>query len=120
MRRRDLHLTVEPTRYKRCVHVLHGLDQRVRLELVIVCGQVLVPYANGYDGSGGNEGDDAGGEPLVGGGHVGADVGYVGVLDGDDEVDPGVGKGLEDVWVGVVDLDLVDESGLEELGYFLG
>lgn len=42
------------------------------------------------------------------------------VLDGDDEVDPSVGKGLEDLWVGVVDLDLVDESGLEELSYFLG
>ena len=42
------------------------------------------------------------------------------VLDGDNEVDPGVGKGLEDIWVGVVDLDLVDESGLEELSYFLG
>ena len=41
------------------------------------------------------------------------------VLNGYDEVDTCVGKGLEDFWVGVVDFDLVDESGLEELGYSL-
>lgn len=41
------------------------------------------------------------------------------VLDGDNEVDSGVGKGLEDFRVGVVDFDLVDECRLEELSYFL-
>lgn len=41
------------------------------------------------------------------------------VLDGDNEVDSGVGEGLENFRVAVVDFDLVDERGLEELGYFL-
>lgn len=55
---------------------------------------------------------------MVGGGGVGADVGDAGVLDGDDEVNAGVGEGLEDFGVGVVDFDLVDEGGLEELRHF--
>ena len=43
----------------------------------------------------------------------------MGVFDGNDEIDAGVGKGLEDFLVGVIDFDLVYECGLEELGYFL-
>ena len=57
---------------------------------------------------------------MVGGGGVGADVGDAGILDGDDEVDAGVGEGFEDFGVGVVDFDFVNEGGLEEFGYFFG
>ena len=56
---------------------------------------------------------------MVGGGGVGGEVGDAGVLGGDDEVDACVGEGLEDVWVGVVDFDLVDECGLEDLRHVL-
>ncbi|PQQ13918.1 hypothetical protein Pyn_00721 [Prunus yedoensis var. nudiflora] len=47
-----------------------------------------------------------------GGSHVSADVGDMAVLDRNNEVYAGVGKGLEDFGVGVIDFDLVYESGL--------
>ena len=39
-------------------------------------------------------------EPLVGGSNVKAEIGDTEVLDGDDQVDSGVGKGFEDSLVG--------------------
>ena len=101
------------------MEVLYRLNQSILGQMVGIGGQILVPDCNGDDGSRRDEGCDAGGEPLVGGGDVGADVGDVLVFDGDDEVDAGVGEGVQDFWVGVVDLDLVDESGLEELSHLL-
>ena len=74
--------------------VLHCLNQGIKGQVVSISGQILITHCNGDDGSGGNEGRDAGGEPLVGGGHIGADVGDVVIFDGDDEVYACVGKGL--------------------------
>lgn len=102
------------------MQVPHSLDQGIGLQPVVAGSEVLVPDTDGHDGGGRYEGENAVGEPLLGGGGVLADVDDVAVLDGDEQVDSGVGKSLEDVGVGVVDLYLVNEGRLEELRHLLG
>lgn len=118
----DFDFTVQPARQQHPVQVLHGLEQCLGVQVIIsvVSSQVLVAHGNCDDRGGRNEGGDAGGEPLISGGSGGAYVGDVVVFNGNDEVNAGVGKGLEDLRVGVVDLDFVNKGGLEELGYSLG
>ncbi|KAL4338102.1 hypothetical protein AHAS_Ahas12G0176600 [Arachis hypogaea] len=59
-------------------------------------GEVLVADGDGDDRDSGQEEKDADGEPRVCSGDVGADVGDAGVLEGDNEINGGVGESLED------------------------
>lgn len=101
---------------KSVVETPHGGDEAAD-EALVVGGHDFITNSNIIDPCLGVERSDVGGDPLA---RVGEDRegGDVKVADGDSDGDATVGKGPEDVRVGVEDLDAVDDGlGLEEVDH---
>ena len=99
------------------MQVAHCWDQDGRFRFGV--GEIFIADGDGDDGCGREEVGHAGSEPLISGRYVGADGADVAVFNGYDHVNACVGEGFQDVWIGVVDFDLVDDCGLEHLGHLL-
>lgn len=95
------------------VDVLHGGDEERRRVLRVDVH--LIADGDGLDGGFRVVGEDVGLDPGVGEGCSGGGGGELLVGEGDGEGDAGAGKGGEDGGVGVVELDLGDTLGFEEL-----